>query len=72
MKPMKVKAVGMPTPLLVKSRRKHRVRDQEIVGFDVHKVTMSPSSLVSLSQFIHRMFWNRKTASFRFWFLALP
>jgi hypothetical protein len=53
MKPVLSKATGMPTLLFLGTRRRQVIHLRGSVGFGVHKATLSPSSLVSLSHFIH-------------------
>ena len=53
MKPLLLEATGMPTPLFLGTPRRRAIHLRGSVGFGVHKATLSPSSLVSLSHFIH-------------------
>jgi hypothetical protein len=53
MKPVLSKATGMPTLLFLRTRRRQVIHLRSSVGFGVHKATLSPLSLVSLSHFIH-------------------
>jgi hypothetical protein len=54
MKPVFSKATGMPTLLFLGTRRRQVIHLLLSVGFGVHKATLSPLSLVSLSHFIHK------------------
>jgi hypothetical protein len=53
MKPVLLKATGMPTLLLLGIPRRRVTHLRGSVEFGVHKATPSPSSLVFLSHFIH-------------------